>query len=77
MSKVEWTFQGKGSFAHPEDLQMYSNKGLQNNCFTEKYPKAFTKTFFVEILVIGGCSKNSNNLFYKTSMDTSGWMKKR
>ena len=51
---------------------MYSNKGLQNNCFTEKYPKAFTKTFFVEILVIGGCSKNSNNLFYKTSMDTSG-----
>ena len=56
---------------------MYLNKGLQNNCFTEKYPKTFTKTFFVEILVIGGCSKNSNNLFYKTSMDTSGWMKER
>ena len=29
------------------------------------------------MLVMDGCSKNSNNLFNKTSMDASGWMNKR
>ena len=28
------------------------------------------------MLVIDGFSKNSNNLFYKTPMSASGWMKK-
>ena len=29
------------------------------------------------MLVMDESSKNSNNLFYKTSMDPSGWMKKK
>ena len=28
------------------------------------------------MLVMDGCFKNSNNLFYETTMDASGWMKK-
>ena len=28
------------------------------------------------MLVMDGCSKNLNNLFYKPPMDASGWMKK-
>ena len=28
------------------------------------------------MLVMDGCFKNSNNLFYETPMDASGWMKK-
>ena len=55
---------------------MYLNKGLRKECFTGKFPKIFTKTIFFEMLVMDGCSKNSTNLFYKTPMDASGWMKK-
>ena len=29
------------------------------------------------MLVMDGCSKNSNDIFYKTPMDALGWMKKR
>ena len=44
--------------------------GLQNECYFGKFPKIFTKIFFfVEMLVMDGCSKNSNNLSYKTPMD--------
>ena len=28
------------------------------------------------MLVMDGCFKNSNNFFYETPMDASGWMKK-
>ena len=28
------------------------------------------------MLVVSGCSKNLNNLFYKTPMDAPGWIKK-
>ena len=28
------------------------------------------------MLVMDGCFQNSNNLFYETPMDASGWMKK-
>ena len=58
---------------------MYLNKGLQNECFTENFPKFFTKAFFFffEMLVMDRYSKNSNNLFNKTSMDASGWIRKR
>ena len=55
---------------------MYLNKGPQNECFTGKFPKMFTKTIFFEMLVMGGCSNNSNKLFYETPIDASGWMKK-
>ena len=44
--KQKWTFQGKWSFTHQEGLQVYLNKGLQNECFTGKFPNIFTKTFF-------------------------------
>ena len=44
---------------------MYLNKGLQNECFTEKFAKIFTKTIFFEMLVMGGCSEDSNSLFDK------------
>ena len=55
---------------------MYLNKGIQNECFTGKFPKIFTKATFFEMIVMDGCSKNSNNFFHKTPMNTSGWMKK-
>ena len=45
------------------------------NNFTGKFPKSFIATFFFEI-AIAGCFKNSNNLFSRKPMDTSGWMKK-
>ena len=32
---------------------MYLNKGPQNECFTGKFPKMFTKTNFFEMLVMG------------------------
>ena len=46
------------------------------NVLKEVFPKCSLKLFFLEMLVMDGCSKNSNNLFNKTSMDASGWMKK-
>ena len=33
--------------------------------------------FFFEMLVMDRYSKNSNSLFNKTSMDASGWIRKR
>ena len=33
--------------------------------------------FFFKMLVMDGCSKNSNNIFYKTPKDDSGWMKRK
>ena len=42
----------------------------------ESFPKFSLKLLFFEMLVMDGCFKNSNNLFYETPMDASGWMKK-
>ena len=52
--------------AHQEGLQMDS----KTNVILESFPKFSRKSFFVvEMLVMDGCSKNSNNLSYKTPMD--------
>ena len=56
----------------PSRVANVLNKGLQNECFTGKFTNIFTKTIFFEMLVMDGCSNNSNNLFYKTPMDASG-----
>ena len=40
----------------------------------ESFPKFLLKLYF-EILM-DGCSKNSNNIFPRTAMDATEWMKK-
>ena len=47
------------------------------NILLECFPKFSLKPFFFEMLLMDGCSKNSNNLFCKTPMNGSGWMKKK
>ena len=46
------------------------------NVLLESFPKFSLKLVVFEMIVMGGCSKNSNNLFHKAPMDASGWMKK-
>ena len=38
----------------------------------ESFQKFYGNYFFFEMLAMDRCSKNSNNLFYKTPMDASG-----
>ena len=60
-----------------DDLQIYLNEGLQNGCFSRKFPKIFTRFIFFEMIAMDGCSNsNSSNLLYKTPIYVSGWMKK-
>ena len=65
------TSQGEWSFAYLEGLQMYSNIELQKWMFYEN----FHEKYFFEMLM-DECSKNSDNIFPRTPMDASGWMKK-
>ena len=73
--KWAWTFQGDWSLTHQENLWIYSKKGLQNGCFNEKFPKIFIKIIFWN--ANEWCSKNSSNIFSRTQMDVSEWMKKK
>ena len=43
----------------------------------ESFQKFYGNYFFFEMLAMDRCSKNSNNLFYKTPMDASGYIKKK
>ena len=46
------------------------------NVLLESFSIFSLKLFLLEMLVIDGCSKNSNKIFHKTPMDASGWMRK-
>ena len=49
-----------------EGLQTYLNKGLQNEFFTAKFPKIFTKTvFFFKFYYWIGALKTQTNFFVK------------
>ena len=55
---------------------MYLNKGLQNEYFTGKFPKIFTKTIFFEMLVRMGALKIQTTFFIKHQwMPLDGWKK--
>ena len=43
--------------------------------FSWEFSQNFHCNYYFEML-IDVCSKNSNNLFSRTAMDASGWMKK-
>ena len=69
------TSQVNKSFVQLEGLQIYLNNGHGNQFLLGNFAKFSLKPSFFEMLM-DRCSKNSNKLFSRTTMNASEWMKK-